>query len=204
MGVILQGILGGFSGKVGPVVGGKWKDIDYMRSYVVPANPNTGSQQTVRAKFSALVALARGILTTILQPYWDPFYSNQSGFNAFISNSYALTNAAGVPNATLQVTKGTLTGQDIDTITPVNDIATVTWVENTLGNALPTDSIYCIAYDPTDKRWYFAAAPVLRSAETISVPIEDGSGASGYFFYLFAFRGTGSELVVSDSTGAGH
>jgi len=41
MGKINQGILGGFSGKVGNVIGGNWKGIDYMR--VKPAsvaNPN--------------------------------------------------------------------------------------------------------------------------------------------------------------------
>jgi hypothetical protein len=30
MGTIKQGILGGFSGKVGTVVGGTWKGIHYM------------------------------------------------------------------------------------------------------------------------------------------------------------------------------
>ena len=32
MGTISKGILGGFSGKVGTVIGGNWKGIDYMRS----------------------------------------------------------------------------------------------------------------------------------------------------------------------------
>jgi hypothetical protein len=32
MGTIKQGILGGFSGKVGTVVGASWKGIAYMRS----------------------------------------------------------------------------------------------------------------------------------------------------------------------------
>ena len=32
MGTIKQGILGGFSGKVGSVVGASWKGISYMRS----------------------------------------------------------------------------------------------------------------------------------------------------------------------------
>lgn len=31
MGTIKQGILGGFSGKVGTVIGGSWKGISYMR-----------------------------------------------------------------------------------------------------------------------------------------------------------------------------
>lgn len=45
MGKINQGILGGFSGKVGNVIGGNWKGIDYMR--VKPAsvaNPQTEGQ----------------------------------------------------------------------------------------------------------------------------------------------------------------
>ena len=32
MGTIKKGILGGFSGKVGTVIGAAWKGIDYMRS----------------------------------------------------------------------------------------------------------------------------------------------------------------------------
>jgi len=32
MGTIKKGILGGFSGKVGTVIGGVWKGIEYMRS----------------------------------------------------------------------------------------------------------------------------------------------------------------------------
>ncbi len=32
MGTISKGILGGFSGTVGTVIGGSWKGIEYMRS----------------------------------------------------------------------------------------------------------------------------------------------------------------------------
>ncbi len=45
MGKIKQGILGGFSGKVGTVIGGNWKGISYMRS--IPQsikNPRTDGQ----------------------------------------------------------------------------------------------------------------------------------------------------------------
>ncbi|MCD6201654.1 MAG: hypothetical protein J7K46_07590 [Bacteroidales bacterium] len=52
MGKISQGILGGFSGKVGNVIGGNWKGIDYMR--IKPANvanPQTEGQVDQRTKF---------------------------------------------------------------------------------------------------------------------------------------------------------
>ena len=56
MGKIKQGILGGFRGKVGNVIGGNWKGIDYMR--VKPAsvaNPKTVGQVGQRNKFSAVL-----------------------------------------------------------------------------------------------------------------------------------------------------
>ncbi len=56
MGRINQGILGGFSGKVGNVVGGNWKGIDYMR--VKPAsvaNPKTVGQVNQRTKWSVYI-----------------------------------------------------------------------------------------------------------------------------------------------------
>lgn len=59
MGKINQGILGGFSGKVGNVVGGKWKGIDWMRVRVIPANPKTASQITVRSLLKDVVERAR-------------------------------------------------------------------------------------------------------------------------------------------------
>lgn len=56
MGKINQGILGGFAGKVGNVVGGRWKGINYMR--VKPAsvsNPKTDGQVGQRSKFAIVL-----------------------------------------------------------------------------------------------------------------------------------------------------
>ena len=45
MGIIKKGILGGFSGKVGNVVGASWKGIDYIRSLPSTVrNPRTPRQ----------------------------------------------------------------------------------------------------------------------------------------------------------------
>ena len=53
MGIIKQGITGGFSGMVGNVVGGSWKGIAYMRIRPVSvANPQTVGQQDQRTKFA--------------------------------------------------------------------------------------------------------------------------------------------------------
>ena len=53
MGIINQGILGGFSGKVGPVVGFHWKSKYYIRARAAKvSNPRTLKQQEQRGKFA--------------------------------------------------------------------------------------------------------------------------------------------------------
>ena len=53
MGKIDLGILGSFSGKVGNVVGGKWKGISYMRAKATSvSNPRTDGQMSQRSKFA--------------------------------------------------------------------------------------------------------------------------------------------------------
>lgn len=199
-GVINQGILGGFSGKVGPVVGGNWKDIDYMRSYVIPANPNSSAQQAVRAKFAALVSSARQVLASLLQPYWDPFYSSMSGFNAFISQNYSLSEADGELNNTCLMSKGTLfsgTGITQALINGSNiDIDYSTVVS---GNAAGTDGIVIVlfhqpsleleVFEPTETR----ADGSLSVTPTIGMSEDDP-------VWLFFVQGTGSSMIVSDST----
>ena len=55
MGEIKQGILGGFSGKVGTVIGSTWKDVSYMRAMAISvSNPRTPKQQTQRGKFALI------------------------------------------------------------------------------------------------------------------------------------------------------
>jgi len=203
-GVINQGILGGFSGKVGPVVGGKWKDIDYMRGYIVPANPNTVGQQTVRGKFSALVARAREILSTILQPYWDPYYSNMSGFNAWLSENYALADSDGILDETAVMSKGTLT----PTVPTVAEYTTgsgsleIQWDTDLLGNQTINDIVCAVVLDVTGQRLLGFTTINIRATGTTTLTIETGLTATAIVVYLFFIQGTGSELIVSDSSSA--
>ena len=201
MGVITQGILGGFSGKVGPVVGGKWKDVDYMRSYVIPANPNTTAQQAVRAKFAQLVVIARGVLANILQPFWDPFESSMSGFNAWISANYALADTVGKIDETAIMSRGTLETAQINAAVKSAGTIAVTYVSAPTGNGLVTDFIGAIAYhEPTDT-FYFDLDEVARNVGALAITVPAAYDFEDFQVWTFAYRGTGSELIVSDSTG---
>lgn len=55
MGKIKQGILGGFNGTTGSVVGASWKGIAYMRGKAQSIkNPRTASQQENRTRFGSI------------------------------------------------------------------------------------------------------------------------------------------------------
>jgi len=115
MGRIKKGILGGFSGKVGTVVGASWKGISYMRSLPQSLkNPRTLAQLSQRSKF-ALVQHLLQPLNDILRIGWKLHAQRKSPVNA--ATAYTLTNAVSgeypdykiVPGKLL-VSRGTLTG----------------------------------------------------------------------------------------------
>lgn len=62
MAKICQGILGGFSGTVGTVVGGTWNGVDYMRSRSTSMrNPRTEAQILQRERFALAASFVRSL-----------------------------------------------------------------------------------------------------------------------------------------------
>ena len=91
MGTIKQGILGGFSGKVGTVIGGNWKGIDYMRSKAASiSNPKTEAQLDQRARFGAALKFLQP-LTAFLRVGFKNYAVKMTAFNSAMS--YNLNNA---------------------------------------------------------------------------------------------------------------
>ena len=85
MGIIKQGILGGFSKKVGAVVGTSWKGIAVMKS--IPqsvVNPKTTLQVNQRSAFKLTAQIASAMLTPTIQECWNRWAKRMSGYNAFI------------------------------------------------------------------------------------------------------------------------
>ena len=90
MGRIKKGILGGFSGKVGSVVGASWRGIDYIRSLPkISTKPPTPAQQGQRWKLS----LFRGFLLVIPELV-EKLYQNYSEYTAMnAAQSYNMKEA---------------------------------------------------------------------------------------------------------------
>ncbi|MDX9883167.1 MAG: DUF6266 family protein [Prolixibacteraceae bacterium] len=148
MGKISQGILGGFSGKVGNVIGGNWKGIDYMRSRTSQKkDANSIKQQNQRAKFSGCIALANSIMSTIILPIWNKKAIRMTGYNLFVKTNLPVfdTNGAITDYSNLKISVGDLllpTNLVIKNNGAGNGALLATWSDNSgTGNAAPTDRI---------------------------------------------------------------
>ncbi|SDH81047.1 DUF6266 family protein [Winogradskyella thalassocola] len=184
MGKIAQGILGGLSGKVGNIIGGSWKGIDYIR--IKPssvANPRTEGQVNQRNKFTITLEYLQATKDFIKIGY-KSFATKKTEFNAAMS--YVLNNAVGgiAPNFTIDyslalLSRGPLSG----VLNGTTDLATAgqvsfDWDDNSAeGNASVTDKAMVLVYNPSKKE---------------SISILDG-----------ADRTVGSQVVTIPNTYAG-
>lgn len=201
MGKISQGILGGLSGKVGNVVGGSWKGIDYLR--IKPskvANPRSTGQVNQRNKFTVSLEFLQPNIDFVKVGYKN-FAVKKSEFNAAMS--YVLNNGITglapdfmVDYQEALLSRGTLATPD----SASTDLATAgevsfTWSDNTAGgNANVDDKAMVLVYNPTKKESAFILDGAGRAdgAQTLSIP----SSYSGDEVHMFmAFLSADGERV---------
>lgn len=171
MGTIKQGLLGGFSGKVGPVVGSSWKGIAVIKSKPLSVtNPNSAGQQAQRGAMSRIVAVARLLLASLIQPYWNPFAQGQSGYNRFVSQNITVFDTSGLATpASFYSQRGSLLGAAVSSSTAAAGANTVTvnWTNNAgQSDALGTDEAVIAYYNETQDYWAVDTSGALRSAGT--------------------------------------
>jgi len=153
MGTITKGILGGFSGRVGTVVGANWRGKDVMRS--LPKHTNhvpSASQLVQRMKFSVVIKFLSPI-KLIVGAYFGKPQNPKSRMNLAVS--YHLKHAMVLVNEAYKIdypevliSKGDLPGLQIPTATALagNKIE-LTWEDNSdQGLAEPTDRLYVVCY----------------------------------------------------------
>ena len=88
MAIIKRGILGGFSNKIGNVVGTSWKGISVMRSLPQSVhNPKTEAQEEQRTNFAVASKLGSQLLDTVIKPFWDKRAIRMSGYNLWVQKN---------------------------------------------------------------------------------------------------------------------
>lgn len=210
MGKIAQGILGGLSGKVGNVIGGNWKGIDYLR--IKPssvANPRTDGQVNQRNKFTVALEFLQPNLPFIHKGYKN-YAIKMTQFNAAMS--YVLNNAiTGVePNfivdyPTALLSRGNLSG----VLNPTTDLATpgevtFNWDDNSAeGNANTTDKAMLLVYNPLKKESISQLEGADRTVGTETVFIPSTYAGDTVELFMAFIAAEGSRVSNSVYLGSG-
>ncbi|GGK16070.1 hypothetical protein GCM10007962_08020 [Yeosuana aromativorans] len=210
MGKIGQGILGGLSGKVGNVIGGSWKGIDYIRIKPTSvANPRTEGQVNQRNKFTITLEYLQATSDFIKIGY-KSFAVKKTAFNAAMS--YVLNNAVGgiAPNFTIDyslalLSRGSLSGVlngTTNLATPGQ--VTFNWDDNsTEANANVTDKAMVLVYNPSKKESISILNGAVRTIQTQTVTIPNSYTGDIVELFMAFVSEDGSQVSNSVYLGSG-
>jgi len=135
MGKIKQGILGGFNGTVGTVVGGSWKGMAYMRGKAQSIkNPRTEKQMAQRTKFGLAQKFVK-VMTAYLNVGFRNYTQQQTATNAAMSHTvrYCMAGkypAFGIDPSKVLVSSGSLMPGRFCTVKVEDKVATFSWEDN--------------------------------------------------------------------------
>jgi len=153
MAKIKRGILGSFSGKIGPIVGGSWKGIAYIREV---------SQKTPKERSKAQIAIQQKMkfingLLIPFHPYINVGFANNAVQKTEISAAFSLNYHSAFlgtyPNLTIDYSKlilsvGTLPMiKNITMELPDNQTLKLTWLQNNIKPASFDDQLMLILYN---------------------------------------------------------
>jgi hypothetical protein len=197
---LTNGILGKGQGKVGNVIGANWKNVNYVRAYAKPANPNTQLQQNQRTLMTNIVRIGKLLVGGVFNPFSDKFVKGMSGFNKFVKDNIM---SPGNPTDLTQFvyTEGKLFKAEIDDAEFATGNVTIGFSDSIGSNGAATDLIQAfVLCDPITRAW-FAAAPVQRSEAEIVVPVPGMLGVTETVAVIFATKYVNSVLtMISDSS----
>ena len=204
MGKIKTGILGGFQGKVGTVIGSTWRGESIMRALPkTAAKAATESQRIQRLKFKAVSEFLNPLRTTL-----STYFGNDTGVKSKynMATSYHITNAVEITEQGTQilyprvlVAKGTLFGFQNLTTTPSETVITLNWEDNTVfGNAKAEDTVNVVCYIEEVNTFYVFESIANRDGLTASVTLPQnflGYNAEVYAFLYDTVSKTSSNSV---------
>jgi len=208
MGIIKQGILGGFSGKVAKVVGASWKGIDYMRGIASSvANPQTVPQLSQRQKFSIVMNFLQP-LSEFVKTGFKSYDVKMTCLNAAMA--YNIRNAVqgAYPNYTIDYANALVARGNL--ASPLNPAAAagvagtvvITWDNNSgeIG-ATAADKTLIVVYNPAKHQAVSVNELAERADGTQTVTVPDSFSGDLVQCYM-AFLSAEGEVSKSGFAGA--
>lgn len=175
MGKIKQGILGGFNGTTGSVVGASWKGIAYMRGKAQSIkNPRTDRQQSNRRYFGVVSDLMSKALTIVNDGY-RAVSSKKSPFNTAVQDNMKvmIDPRAGVDLDKAQFSNGSLLAPIAGAVTETE--TAISAVVNCVGNSFEGTTVEGVAV-------YIDAEGGVIMAQPSIVPVSSGSQSATITF----------------------
>lgn len=199
-----KGILGGFQGKVGTVVGSNWKNVPYMRSLPTRKKnaKQTQAQEEHRAKFSLGIRFIRSLSQLLKVSYQET--ASTTSRNNVLSDLMAQSIGGVYPDlvinySTVQVARGSLKKADNPSVAAgAAGELVFSWTNKSgLGNSVSTDKAILAAYSPEVGEFMFSVDGATRADEEAVLDVRFFSGKEVHTW--MSFRSANGK-IVADST----
>lgn len=178
MGTIKKGIIGGVSGKVGPVIGSHWKGIPYVKTKPESVfNPKTQGQLDHRGKFAAAVQFLSP-LKEFLRVGFCEGAVKKTAFNAAMSYNYHHAITGRYPDFNIDysrvlVSQGSLAGAMNPQVTAAAGQINFTWQNNADNmEVMDSDKVLLVIYNATRQNSVSLVGGNTRDSgrQSISIP----------------------------------
>lgn len=177
-----QGLLGGYSGKLGTTVGATWKGINVVRTYQPNvANPNTQLQRDHRTKFREIAQLGSFFLASMVKPFWDKGAKKMSGYNAFVSmNARAMSDSLGFDPMKFIIGNGQMGHPEYEiSLLKESNRLDIGWdKDEQVLYGQPTDELYLIAFNYVGEPIGYSLGEVKRNETLVRIDLIDGVDTS--------------------------
>ena len=204
MGKIKQGILGGFKGKVGTVIGSSWNGIAYMRGLAQSVkNPKTAGQTTQRGFFREVLDIAGQLSKEQLAFLFPTAPSKMTRHNALVKQ---LTEVAAVDGDVKSVDLGNINSLGNAATADLPDVAitaagenlTISWDGATTERAENADEYPTVFVANVTKKKIFLVNSTAALGESGEVSFNVGLAAYGEATDTFSgfMMLTGSKIVL--------
>ena len=207
MGKINQGILGGFSGRVGSVIGSIRQGINMMRAKPnSPYKSRTLAQLQQRAKFALAISALQPI-TPFLRVGFKQYAYRQSGFNAAMSHTVRNAIKGEYPDyavdyPNLIVARGTLTGINVATAEVLAGKIKIKWELNSGNEGQATDKALVMVLNPAKGQAAYITDGAPRSAKSQELAVSPYWAGDAVEVYLAFISEDGNEVATSVYLGA--
>ena len=194
MSKLKNGLLGKTSGKVGGIVTGVWRGINYAREYAIPANPRSSAQTANRASFSALVAIGKQVKTTFIDTYWKGVATGKkfTGWSKYMGlNKTAIGDTLDLED--VKLANGSLESvKSVDpTFTASSDDIVVVWSADTVAGGDPDDVVKLSAWSQDRKFMYSESSALTRDDETGTIDVPNTTVGDKIFLYVDVYNSNG-------------